>query len=290
MDLNRAKSQIRLPDFAGANGWAIDRNGGLGRSVQMRRSDGSAEIVVSLHGRWVYFRRDGSSKGSIIDFCQAELGLSWHHTIKTLAEAMESPPPPAPLLSFPTVNKSERPPVPAIRGTDCRPYLESRGITPATVEHFRESIGDGPGGAVQFPHTGGGGEGHEYRGPNAKGFSKGGKKGFWLHRPEGAESLVICESGIDCMSYAQAHGLPRAAYASTGGGCRPETIRAIVEEARTMPGGIIIATDADEAGGRLGKAIAEEAITQGVAFDNDQPKAKDWNAELAEITQSAEKA
>jgi hypothetical protein len=283
VNLDDAKTKIHLPNFAGQHGWMIDRAGGIGRSVQMRRSGGSDEIVISREaGRWVYFRRDASSAGTIIDFCQKELGLSWHETIKTLAEAISNPPAPAAYLPFPTANRRSRNPAAPPPAADCRPYLESRGITPATLEHFCNSIDDGPGGAVQFPHTGGGGEGHEYRGPRSRGFSAGGRKGFWLAKPATATALVICESGIDCLSYAQAHGLPEwAAYASTGGGCGPEVIRALVDEARTMPQGIVIATDRDAGGERLALAIEEAAQAAGVPTRRDQPASgKDWNEAL----------
>ncbi len=291
-DLDRLKKEISLRNLAGVHGWVVDLSGGSG---QMRHPDRSREIVIMRadDGHWTYFSRNGSSSGSVIDFCQNE--LSWGNlgeVRRRLAEILstELPEPAAQIfLSRPP----KRAAAPAHRDSATRAesresatyascYLRSRALTEETLSHFAQSVEFGSNETVRFAHSIAGGSGYEYRGPDAKGFSKGGKRGLWMSRPGRDESvIVVCESAIDCMSHAQAHGLPSdAVYLSTGGGFGLRIVELIVRLAIRVGAKIVAAFDNDEAGERMHSQLRQEAERRGVTdrFERDCPTAgKDWN-------------
>lgn len=283
-DFAAFKRNIDLRAYAGTHGWVVDRSGGIGRSTQMRHRDGSREIVVSQDtgAAWIYFRRAGGG-GSIIDFCRQELDMDWHDTIAALAIASTTPLPPPPIQSFASGHRaiSRQHWEPAQTGDHA--YLLSRGICARTVALFEPSLHVGPGGAVQFPHSLAGGSGYEYRGWQARGFSAGGTKGLWCHVCDPLPTkIIVCESGIDCMSYAQLHALSAAvAYCSTAGTCGPRVINGLVELARQWKASIVAAVDADTAGDRLAAQIEHAAHAESVLVQRHSPEPyNDWNDAL----------
>lgn len=290
--------RVDLCAIAGSYGWVIDKTGGQGRSTQMRRRDRSKEIIVSKldDGRWVFFARDGTISGSVIDFIQSfdggNLGAVREKISRLVASGIQQPP----ILSFPTANQgAERRsknrsgtslPEDGIK-TSAVEYLQFRGLTKTTIEHFRESWLEGLHGDVRFEHTYGGGSGYEYRGPAAKGFSTGGVKGFWCHLPSSgsATTLVVCESGIDAMSHAQLRGLPPdTAYVSTAGSFGPHIVAAIIELVQRLCAKLLVAFDSDASGDRMAEQLHQAARASTVDHRRERPPRAnaDWNNMLAD--------
>ena len=142
---------------------------------------------------------------------------------------------------------------------------------------------DGRGNAI-FPHFNEAGLcGYEIKNRGLTSFSRGGQKGLWLSNEEdGDRRIVIAESAIDALSYAQLFTDAAARYASIGGQMSPRQPGIVAAAAARMPSGstVIAAMDADEHGLRLASRIAEavERLGLGVEFRIHLPEgAKDWN-------------
>lgn len=295
--LDEIKGSVPIDKLAGAHGWRVDLSGGRGSSIQMRHQDQSREIVVSRagDGHWQYFRRDGTSAGSVIDFAQRELGWGDLGDVRRrLAAALTKGLPEAPREHFssrlPKSSAAARPSVvtdlnaevdPQKNADAARDYLRSRNLSDETIEHFAASWAQGSCGEVLFKHQAGG-HGFERRGPQIKQFSPDGKKGLWVHRIGPVDRLVITESGINAMSYAQYHALPeRTSYASTGGGFGPEIARIILEFAKRLGAIVVAAFDGDSAGERFTEAIKlaalEAGAENGVIRETPPENLNDWN-------------
>jgi hypothetical protein len=286
--LDELKRSIDLTRFAGVSGWLLDVSGGMGgRHFQMRQPDGQREIVVSrsLDGQWRYFRRDSGEGGSIIDFAQKELGWGDLGSVrKRLSEVVAgSLPPPERkrFASFPIAKPRGSEAAPQAATIDAIQYLQNvRGFRAETLDHFSGSwLDDGRGNAV-FPHTEAGGHGGEIRGAGFQGFSAGGTKSLWAHIPDRCEKLVICESAIDAMSHAQAHGLPdNTGYVSVGGGFGIPILDAIIEIARRMTAVLLAAFDRDSTGEFNSARTIMHGRAAGLEVVRDAPPEgrKDWN-------------
>lgn len=297
LSLTLLKSIVPLDRLAGVNGWSTDLSGGKGETIQMRQTDGGREIVISRGdaGHWQYFRRDGTSAGTIVDFVQKELGWGDLGEVRRrLSEIALQILPTAPARHFSSrlpiraaarrVRKSDAIASPQIAANKmtAREYLRARGLHDETLEHFSGSWNEGPHAVAQFPHKWAKGSGYEYRGPSARGFSSGGQKGMWMHRTGANErTVVVAESAIDCMSHAQAHGLPDATiYLSAGGGFGPYIIALVIAVVAKIGARLVAAFDNDEAGERMAAQLrsAAEAANIGDRFIRDIPEhGKDWN-------------
>jgi hypothetical protein len=147
-----------------------------------------------------------------------------------------------------------------------------------------EALREGIHGTVWAMHQGAAGSvtGWEMRGPNYKGFSKGGTKTlFWLGHPVVADRLAVTESAIDALSLASLEGWRNGTlYASTGGGYGPETDEAL-QGLLPRHGELVAATDRGVGGELLAGRLHELATDCGKGFDRLRPEAKDWNEQLA---------
>ncbi len=122
--------------------------------------------------------------------------------------------------------------------------------------------------------------GWEMRGPNYKGFSKGGHKALFRVGPGAAIRLAVTESAIDALSLAAIEGWPAGTlYVSTGGGWGLRADAAM--RALLLPlGELVGATDQGAGGERLAERLAATAASSGVRFARLRPRAKDWNDQL----------
>lgn len=151
---------------------------------------------------------------------------------------------------------------------------------------FAHRAGDGTGRVVGWEVKGGRGK----DGRNWTSFSPGGRR--WLFRGGDTESprrIVVCETAIDSMSYADAHGLPgRTLYLSTAGNTTADNLREIRGIARRHPGvEWRLACDHDEAGSRYRDDLRREIAAADPAADIKDdlpPSGKDWSEWHADIT------
>jgi hypothetical protein len=267
--------KIDLRKIAAAHGWFVDRDGG---AKQMRRADGSSEIVISQvpDGRWVYFSRASGKGGSVIDFLATEIGIAPKDVSKyvsglTLAE-------PASMSFRSTLDRRE--PEPKSQLVDPKKthtwLMEERGFSRATLEFFADSIKAAPNGRAEFAHVDGGAE---IRGENFKGAKA--PKSFWLHKPaRKIYRVIVCESALDCMAYHELYDEQGVAFVSLAGGTSPEVLERVASLAASLGAEIGAATDADEAGEILAEAIAEAGARAGVTVVRERPSAVDWNDQL----------
>ena len=128
-------------------------------------------------------------------------------------------------------------------------YLESRGLTAATIEAFSDRIRLDERGNVVFRHDDRQGlSGWEIKNKGFTGFSSGGHKALFacriqLPRETDPPRLIVAESAIDAMSYQQLNPRP-ALVLSFGGSLSPEQdilLRSVLTQYPAAK--IIMATD-----------------------------------------------
>ncbi len=94
------------------------------------------------------------------------------------------------------------------------------------------------------------------------------------------DKVVICESAIDAISYAQLAPDGHARYASTGGVVGRKQLEMLTGAIRGLTAGstIVLATDADAGGDRIADQLAGVAAGAGVTCRrHTSPVGKDWN-------------
>ncbi len=279
-ELEQFKRQINLVEYAETQGYEIDKAESSKSSVVMR-GPGNDKIIVATgeDGHGVFFSvRDDQDNGSIIDFVQSRQHLNLGQVRQELRPWIGAERP-----------SSTRRPVQRKPEAERHPYLESRGIAPATLQDSRFAgvvrIDRAHGNAI-FPHYDRQGlSGYELKNQGFTGFSKSGRKALWYSaNAASCERLVITESAIDALSYAQLRRDPGAGYLSIGGQMSPEQVelvQSVLEKAHRREAVLVLATDNDEAGQRLARQVASLA-PQGMAIERDTPQAKDWNDDLQE--------
>ena len=100
-----------------------------------------------------------------------------------------------------------------------------------------------------------------------------------LDTAQGARRLVLVESAIDAMSYAEL-GETQARIVSTGGArpTVPEAVMRSMEEGRWDE--VVVAYDNDQVGHEAAERVMEEIRQAGVAVRRHVPAGKDWNDDL----------
>lgn len=303
-ELEQFKRQINLVEYAETQGYEIDKAESSKSSVVMR-GPGNDKIIVATgeDGHGVFFSvRDDRDNGTIIDFVQSRQHLNLGQVRQELRPWIGAERPCStrkPVQRKPEAERPRRPdPSPADRQAvlaawmraeraERHPYLESRGIAPATLQDSRFAgvvkIDRTHGNAI-FPHYDRQGlSGYELKNQGFTGFSKSGRKALWYSaNAASCERLVITESAIDALSHAQLRCEPGAGYLSIGGQMSPEQVelvQSVLEKAHRREAVLVLATDNDEAGQRLARQVAGLA-PQGMVIERDTPQAKDWNDDL----------
>jgi hypothetical protein len=308
-ELEMFKSSIDLSAFAASRGYRLDRRDSSARNRVMRlgaeRGGDKINISRAPDGHWQYYSiRNSMDNGTIIDFVQNRAGgkhvcplghvrkelREWTNTERELPEF-------ARVVMKPIEQDFEKiaREVASSKVLDTHPYLVSRGLRPLTLTDprfrgtWREA--EGPYRNVMFPHHNSTGvSGYEMKNHGFTGFSSGGTKGLWVSNTTPTDNrLVITESAIDAMSYAQVNPHPRARYISLGGKENPDQPGLLEKAISWMPAGstVVAATDHDKDGRDFATRIA--ALCQKhthVAFERHEPKrvhfddgriGKDWN-------------
>ena len=249
-------------------------------ATQKYENDKDAIIVKqSSSGDYIYFNaKDEKDCGTIIDFCKnRNIDLK---TITSIA-AMTITPKPAPDAERKDLVEEFS----ALAQYDI-PYLtQKRGIEPALIRQF---------GVKKDSHNNACFAHRLYENKSAKkitgwevknegftGFNTCGHRSIGIAKlGERIESIIICESFIDNMSYAQLNRTTNALFVSTGGTLTENQLSQI--EALTSAysnASVVIATDADKAGDIYAQRL--QAIVPAAA--RERPLAgKDWNDVLLE--------
>lgn len=298
-ELEHFKTQIDLAAFAMATGYAVDRKASSRSSLVLENGSGDKVIVArGLDGHWIYFSvRDDADNGSIIDFVQRREGGSLGDVRKRLRAFLGADHSPALLPTAPPIRAAATD-VLRIRArfegmtalSGHHDYLETERRIPAEVlqsprfqdrvrsDHFRNAV---------FPHWNAEGIcGYEIKNRGFTGFAPGGSKGLWLSRLQSSDqTLVVCESAIDALSYFALKSPPTAQFCSTAGALnpgQPELLRLAAQ--RLPPGGrVVLAVDNDPGGDALAGALREAlGSLENIEVLEDRPalRGMDWNDEL----------
>ncbi len=301
-DLNRRdeleafKREINLCEYAASHGFELIQRKSSRHSAVMKHPCGDKVVIAkSSSGHWIYFNPlDSQDHGTVIDFLQNRQGLSLGGVRKELRKWQGGTVPNAPETRFADLTPSTADAAKVLsvwegaRTTEgSLPFLErDRGISrtvlsdPIFADRFRVDRR----GNVLFPHWNS--EqlcGYEIKNRGFTGFAPGGIKGFWCSRPQPEDStMVICETAIDALSYADLHGTAGTRFLSTAGQMSPLQTTLLHSAVSRMPGDaqVVIATDNDAGGISLGIKIREsigEADGRSIVFKQPTQPGMDWN-------------
>lgn len=302
VELESFKIEIDLRVYAAGQGYELDRNKSWRGSAVMRHGNGD-KIVISrdTDGHYIYYsvHGDHNHKGSIIDFVSntrnLTLGKIRQELRPWIGRTSAAVPEFAPLVKTTKNRLGIAAAFAEMRDPSRYPYLEDdRHIPPEVLqrERFTGTIRIDARGNTVFPHHDEDGlSGYEVKNAGFTGFSPGGTKGIWTSclKPDD-DTLVVCESAIDAISYAALYPDPNARYASIGGKPNPVQPELIRTAAAQMPTGslVIAAMDADQDGRKLAEIVrgaVELAGRRDLQFVVHEPMGcKDFNDELRRRT------
>ena len=288
-ELERFKG-LNLGELAAFYGYQIDRKDSSRSTLAMRHTDGDKIIIATGEdGHAVFFSVRTSASGSVLDFVMYREGVNLGHARKTLrAYTGQQTPIPSPSAHGPHIPKPQ--PIPRNRAAlvadwhRFRPYgggyLESRGLTPATVAAFADRLRRDERGNVCFRHDDLAGLcGWEKKNRGFTGYAAGAEKGLFgcrvdLGQGEDPPRLILAESALDAMSYHQ-HDPRPALVLSFGGRLSPAQVELLARVLTKYPAAeIVTATDADEQGDSYAATVA--AIRPDTVRAR-PPTGKDWN-------------
>lgn len=276
-ELKRFKSDISLVDFAETNGFEIDnkRKSRSSFSVTMKGSAGKI-VIARKDDHDVFFDvHDQNKSGSILDFCKHYLSLNLGHARKLLRKWSGS----TDHVETKKTVLSQKPVESADKTSEfysLYPCVHSEFLDKRCITVRNDDVRQNRKGGVCFPHYDDQGVicGWEVRARQFKGFE--GSKGVGQVEAGFGAGVVISESMIDSLSYAQLHSSDVGLCMSTGGSASDDQIASIKSllYLGKHTGPVYVATDADEAGNALAARI------QAVLPDSIRvipTSGKDWN-------------
>lgn len=274
-------------------GWELDQAESSANAAKYRGT--AARIVIVTHQGKGWFDPLADARGDVIALAQYVWGGSLGHARKALRplagiapqmrtrQHLESYPPAPSTLDAPKVWTQAQQLAPGSQGWG---YLkDKRGLPASTLHRAIEDdlLREGIYGTVWALHRTSAGEpcGWEMRGPQYKGFSKGGAKAlFWIGELATARRVAVAESAIDALSLATLEGWPEGTvYFSTGGGFGPQTAE-VIHALLPAASRFVAATDQGVGGELLAQRLRVVAATKCAGFGRLRPVAKDWNAQL----------
>lgn len=300
-ELERFKTEINLSEFLAGQGYRLDKGKSCQNYAVMRQGDEKLVVTRASDGHYVYTdAHNPDDAGSIIDYVQNRTRSNLGQVRKALRPWIGEHEPPKAELWQPVIKKTERDYAKVAMGwekagdvTDLS-YLKSRKLSADTIRAYSANIRQSERGTLMFRHGDGNSRmsGYEYKSDEMYGFSKGGAKGLFVCRtgnPETITRLVITETALDALSYAQIDGCrDYTAYVSTAGNPSTEQIEhltAVVQHTLKRLDSVVMAHDKDQGGEqqaqRLYQGIQAELADDRVSFTRETPKhGKDWNEQL----------
>lgn len=306
-ELDHFRETVDCRTVLGRAGWQVDQAESTEGAVKFRRGEGEI-LIVTHHGRgWFDPLSKGSGlneeRGDVIALDQRLNGGSLGHVRKRL-RLLSGVAPRLILMSRPSSNQVNVPSPsaePALRWRAAEPprpgsagwrYLgEERGIPDEMIQAAVQAnvLREGIYGTVWGAHRTENGDitGWEMRGPQFKGFSKGGDKALFTLGDRDADRIVVTEAMIDALSIAtlerwhrRESGSGPVLWISTGGGFGPNTERTLGALLRPHVN-LVAATDRGTGGDRLAERLERLAQAAGATFSRLLPSAAaDWNDEL----------
>lgn len=277
-------------------GWELDKAESTQNAAKFR--NGPAKIVIVTHEGRGWFDPINDRRGDVIALAQHV----WGGNIGQARVALRPLAGIRPELVARSRERERRKPEPlnaprtwerahmlAPSSQGWRYLVETRSLPEDAVERATAAgvLREGIYGTVWALHRSSDGLpcGWEMRGPQYKGFAKGGDKAlFWVGELASARRIAVTESAIDALSLAAIEGwADGTAYVSTGGGFGPPT-NAAFDEMISPRARIVAATDRGEGGDLLADRLHGLARETCRGFSRLRPRGKDWNAQLQERT------
>ncbi|UZO95008.1 Hypothetical protein RMHFA_03886b (plasmid) [Roseomonas mucosa] len=289
-ELDELRDRVDCRTVLERAGWTLDKEGSTQHAPKYR--NGPSQIVIVTHEGRGWFDPLNDARGDVLALAQHVWGGNFGQARKALRPLAGIVP------ALNPVARDRRPSQPfdgprlwerASRiapGSQGFRYLtEARGVpAPIVAQAHREGLlREGIFGTVWALHRTA--ElapcGWEMRGPQYKGFAKGGDKAlFWIGELAEARRVAVVESAIDAMSLAALEGMrDGTAYVSTGGGFGPptaDTLRRLLSPSARL----LAATDRGQGGELLADRLEELARESCAGFGRLRPDAKDWNEQL----------
>jgi hypothetical protein len=297
-EVDYLKGQVTCSAVLEKAGFAIDIRESTRRAIKFRRGD---EIIIVIHDGKGWFDPLSDAKGDVLSLIQHLDNISF---AEALAHA-------ASLVGFmPRKPRWIRP----ARSHETRMCLTERWLSrrrpqpgSATWTYLQDNrrisgrilrtavdqnvLREGPKGSMWAAHVDDKGHvtGWEERGPDWRGFARGGAKVLFRLGTCDALRLLVTEAAIDAMSLASLEGLrEESLYLSTGGGWSPATEAALRSVASRSGAQIVAATDANAQGEVFAVRLREIAEVAGCDWLRLRPPAEDWNDVLRARTTSRE--
>jgi len=263
---------------------------------------GADRIVIKCQpdGNYTFFSPTSNHRGSIIDFtmwqentCDVkEASRTAYQKITGFVQDVQAgrktaPEPVKPVKEFDQKKLEE------LRPAKYHSYLASRGLDNLDHGRFKGTVMYDPQykNAV-FPHKNDAGEivGYSIKNSNFNGFSPGGHKTLWRSNQFANDNkLVVCEAGIDALSYAKLMDrkpegkkeLFNTCFISTEGAYSPEVMELLRHEIEALPEGatVVGAFDNDDKGWEFNSSLKDLCECVGRKYKTDIPRVKryDWN-------------
>ena len=140
-------------------------------------------------------------------------------------------------------------------------------------------------GTIWAAHQTSGGDvtGWEMRGPNYKGFSKGGRKRLFCIGATAPDRVAVTERAIDALSLAMIESWREGTlYVSTRGGWGAEA-NGLLAAVLGGTARLVIATDRGSGGELMASRLGSLAGEWRVIVERLYPDAHDWNDQLREV-------
>lgn len=297
-EIERLRATVSCQVVLEAAGFGLDAGESTKRAMKFRRG---GEIIIVTHEGQGWFDPLGENKGDVFGLVAALEGRDFPAAcVRVAALAGLLLPDPADWVSAARPARSARLEAPVCLaehwasrhspspGSATWKYLRWHRSLPASVIRAAieaNRLREGPNGSMWAAHTDDDGLvcGWEGRGPQWRGFARGGTKVLFRLGPPQSSRLCVTEAAIDAMSLAANEGIREGTlYLSTGGGWAPATTLALRRLAARPDAQLVAATDNNPQGevyaGRL-RALAEDV---GCTWLRLRPAADDWNEVLKE--------
>ncbi|HML43922.1 MULTISPECIES: DUF3991 and toprim domain-containing protein [Xanthobacter] len=289
-DIEELRSRVPCAAALQKAGFAIDLKESTRRAVKYRRGD---DIIIVIHHGKGWFDARSEAKGDVFSLVEHLDGVGFVEVLQRVSdlvgfvpnepvwtrEAREHDPD----LGIPDRWRARRRPWP---GSMTWRYLRGERALPETIIRAaiqQDRLREGPRGSMWAAHVDetGAVTGWEERGPEWRGFARGGGKVLFRLGPVGARRLCVTEAAIDAMSLAAIESQHSdSLYLSTGGGWAPATEAAIRLLASRHGALLVAATDNNAQGEVFAERIATIAVATTADYRRQKPEHEDWNEDL----------
>ena len=296
VELERFKTDINLIEYASRHGFDVVTHKTSSNSICMQNAH-SERIIITLKddNHYCYFNVSNGIGGSIIDFCKEFKDCQNLGYVRKELRGNR----PRPDFSFNTMNgaKVKKPKKSSYDENKINDffdkakilqeeseYLRSRSLLQSfyNSSRFQNRILTDDYNNIIFPTSQtktADFSGAEIKNHNFTGQIPSGQKGLWRSNLKKTDNkLVICESAIDCLSYAQLNSDEDTCYISFGGTMNDAQESELRRILGVFKGQVVVATDNDDAGAKFYDffvSIKEDVV-------RDMPSGKDWNEDLKE--------